>query len=383
MRSTVYFAIILSFAAETSAAAPRTALNMQAVFAGAVQQGNSFADSIGTIATDNGSVLLTHPKGSKCDSYTVKFDPSMIMTEAEKQNSPLKGLAKDCIILKQHAKSNLAQLIFCPNGKESAELILGEGMPIRLAKFYPPSKVGKLESDYKALRKDVWTGKAPEAPGQTDRDLTPVDLALAERILKGTDSEQKIKVLKDLSSNIWTAIPSTIEKRFRLIQTASTDRNPDVQVAALEVFDYSGRVPEGVPLLKQLVDSLSNQSPSVQKKIAESLVSLLYSADRAQALTFPLTNRYSTDKPSEILRKSQGIIDAKDVKGFEELCEARTGKTTWTLDQLRGLRAELSRVFLEPKADSEARQIATRGLAEYKDFGTKEESSKDPAPTRK
>lgn len=361
-----FFFIILCLLLSNSVFAQNT--KMTGISAGSVQSGFSLSESQMSVSQDINSFYLALPKSSQCAyPYKIKYDASFIMTDKERSQSPVKDLPKSCTILKQHEKSNLAQLIYCKDKSgKTAELSLGEGMPIILGKFRATDDIEGLRSDYESLRKIYWTGKAPESVGKSDSSLAPINLGDAKKILSSGTNIQKKEMLEKLGSNLWTATPETIVKRMALFEAAAKDKSPEIKISALELFSISGRIPQGLPLIKEMLQDFSNLNSEVQKSLTQAIVYLLSESHQKVAEKLALINRFSTDDPSKILQLSNNIVDAKDRVAFENLCYDFTllSASMWTKENVNELREMLKQIQKENNV--EAIRIASQGLLSYK-----------------
>ncbi len=367
MRIMIFLSLFVGYKAFADDIFP--AGKLKAVLAGPVQEGKSFENSLGNLEVKGKSILLSQPKSNFCkEPYITRYDASYIMTKDEKEKSPLKDIPADCTILKQHEKSNLAQAFFCKNKETGAvDMTLGEGMPMLIEKFRPVSHEDKLMQDYNDARKVYWTGKAPSLPGESDDAIVPVDLVKAEKILSGNNTQEKVEILKEIESAIWVARPETVEKRFKLIAMASKDKDPKVQLEALHVFQYDGRVTNGIPMLAEMVENLSKYNPEVQKMIAESVGYLYSQGYRTAKNNLSLIKKYKSFTAKEILAAADGVIDAQDVDSFEEICRAETMKvnTTFSLEQTKGLQELLIKISRNKSIDRSAGIKAISFLNDY------------------
>lgn len=301
----------------------------KAVSEEAVKNGASFDDSLMSMEVKGSNLLLSSRKSSSCnESYTVKYESTYIMTKEEREKSPWKSGPKDCGIIKQGKTSSLAKFAFCKKDAESYEMILGEGMPMLLANFHPSHKQDLLLREYEKTKKELAKNKPGSTlePGKNDNALIDVNLNQAQAILKSGDVSQKAKTLEDLSHNLWTAKPQTIEKRMKLIEMGMQDKDEAVQMNALRSFDLGGRFPNTIQPMKTWMEGFSSKNPQLQKQALGVLSVLLYEAEKKVSPEINLKNKYGTSQPREILNATGGVIDQQDNDDFLDVCRSLTEK---------------------------------------------------------
>lgn len=327
----------------------------------AASRGASLEESRVQFSLDGNGITLLQPVavGGAVYNFSVHYSPEWAFH--------LKGWGVDeCLALRQHRTSNLAQLIFCftPRfsfAKHDVTMILGEGMPVPLGVFVRQGKgLGTLAG--------LYTKEYRPAPKQAVEQswLVPIDVKAGKIIMTVGDREAKIKFLRDAEVNMWTGSTSEIQKRLEFAGVGLADPDPSVQIAALSMFELSGRVTGGVALVADVLKRHQSLRHDVLEKALSAAACLLYETYYFNKERFELAAQFGTTDIAAIHKSSGGRLTPEQAKLVEEVARPITPERTWTREHQELLLGVIARVLAEsPSLSDYARKEGERALRDY------------------
>lgn len=300
----------------------------------AAGQGASFQDSRLDFTYDASGLVLDSPviaaDGARY-AFKTHFTPDWLIR-------PLKGWGVDRgLAVRQHAKSDLAQVIFMfkqdfltvwVSGADVL-MILGEGMPAPLAIFVRadrPDAQERLRRMYANIQgptreKADWLIQVPNVDAAT---------------FASYDSFQKRKLMEDAGHNLWTGSSEEIHRRLAILELGMGDRNGNVQIAALSRFTLGARVVSATPLVAGFLQQ-RDVDPVVIDKAIDAAACLLYEARQSVGEASELQSGFQTVDPAELYAKTDGMLTPEQHQSVEHLAQ-RTSERLWTAKDYTVLR---------------------------------------------
>lgn len=295
--------------------------------------------------------------------FKICFSPSWIFH--------LEGWGVDhCLSVRQHAESELAQLIFDFSGlsltgaKGDVLMLLGEGMPCVLGVFLRQKNTLDMEKVLRTLYESLY--KPKEEPTEISW-LQELDLSQAKITMGSRDTAQKVEILKMAGTNLWTGTDQEINDRLELVEMGLKDTNPTVQIQALDTFTVGGRVIGGVDLVANFL-SQSNRGlrNGVSEEAVDAAVFLLYEAYSFNKKVAVLEQGFGTADIGIIHKKTDGVLSPEQYEAMNSIVSTKP-QVRWTLSHQKILRDALEGVIATPNPfiPQSAISNAQRGLKDY------------------
>lgn len=246
-----------------------------------------------------------------------------------------------CLSVRQHAESELAQLVFDFSGfsvkgiKGDVLMTLGEGMPCVLGVFLHQKNTVNLEKVLRTLYESLYDPK--KEPTETSW-LQELDLSQAKITMASRDTAQKVEMLKIAANNLWTGTDQEINDRLELVEMGLRDTNPTVQIQALDTFTVGGRVIGGVDLVADFLDQNNRVlRSSVIEKAVDAAVFLLYEAYSFNKEVAVIEQEFGTTDIGTIHKKTDGLLSPEQHEAVNRIVSARS-QVRWTLSHQKTLR---------------------------------------------
>lgn len=326
----------------------------------AALSGMTYADSALRFSVSAKGIALTTPVVSAGHTYmfTTTFTPEWVFHMK-------KGWGvEDCLALRQHATSSLAQLIFCfsprwRGGGQDVTMILGEGMPMTLGVFVREERgVSPMWDMYQKMYQ-------PAVPRQEPDMLTPVDVALGKVTMRTGTREAKITLLRNTEMNLWTASEDVIKDRLQLVKMGLRDKDPEVQKAALFAFELGGRVTDGVAIVSDFLKQYKSLRADVLVEALTAAACLLYETNQYNSERAEVASMFGTSDIGMIYRQTGGLITPTQWKSLGEIARDTPPSRTWTREQQSTLLDAVSKVMADSSVTGRARDEGERALREY------------------
>ncbi len=322
-------------------------------------RGVSYADSTLRFTVSSGGIALLTPiaSGARVYTFTTMFPREWVFH--------MKGWGVDeCLAIRQHATSQLAQLLFCfsPKGRgieQDVTMILGEGMPMTLGVFVHEARgTTPLLSMYQKAYQ-------PAVPKQEIAWLTPVDVPAGKVTMTSGTREAKVALLHNAEINLWTASESVIKDRLALVKMGLRDKDPEVQKAALRTFTLGGRVTDGVAIVSDFLRGHKSLRADVLVEALTAAACLLYETNQQNGQLAALINTFGTSDVGVIHRQTRGNITPEQSKLLEQIARPTPLSRTWTREQQSTLLDAVSKVMADPSVIGRAREEGESALREY------------------
>lgn len=304
-------------------------------------EGAMYLDCRFEFTFDEKGITLTRPIGfeGKTLDFQVQYSPEWL-------TSPVKGWGFDeGLAVRQNVDSQLASMIFCfaPRFslcKHDVLIFLGEGTLAVLGVCVKASRELDLMVMYQKFHKRLGPAKTPTG----FESLISVGVNEAFLVMETGTVEEKIDILENLAHNLWTAPTEIVSERLAVIKLGCHDKNPSVQIRALETFILGGRVTGGVEIVCDMLFEIEELTPPVFAVVVDAASCLLY---EIYGHLLPYENAkkmFGTTNLAEIFKCSP-VVTPDEMELIDKIADTCSITREWTLEHYVVLRQALKFVL--------------------------------------
>jgi len=271
------------------------------------------------------------------------------------------------LAVRQYETSKLASVIISftsrsLSGTQSdAIMILGEGMPAPLGVFVRRKEGRDTQKELIALHARFFT---PTTQQEEHSYLQPIDMVTATVAMAAGTVEERLAILKDARSNMWTGTDQEIKERLSLIAMGLRDDEADVQKEALTAFVFGGRVTGGVALVTEFLASPVQRRRDVAEKAIEAATCLLYETHSFNKDVALLMTAFGTSEPGAIHQKTGGLLTPAQFESLQQIANSRPQRR-WTLEHQQVLRDAIASTIAHRDTPPDALREGERALKEF------------------
>lgn len=262
--------------------------------------------------------------------------------------SPGSGLASEFLLFRNEPQEGAPDVL----------MLLGEGMPLLLGRYYRDDARGPRTSTLRDLYEALRRERLEPAQSQEARDwLPPLDPRAADIMRDGTAGD-RVSIIRRAGSNLWLGTDDDVKTRMALIEHGTRDADPQVRIAALRQFEVGARLTASVPLA---LAALARESDSaVANEAVEAVTSLLSDAARSEKRSRMLTQRFGSSDVATIVRQLDRPVTREEYKALTD-AESAAPTTRFTEAHAEALRRGLEEVLA--RAESGAVSLSPAALA--------------------